>query len=278
MNEVQNEIIRVENLSYSYEKENEVLDDISFSIYKGEYVSLIGHNGSGKSTLAKLLCYFFEPDKGKIYLNGFEENEDNYKKIRKSIGIVFQNPDNQFVGATVEDDIAFGLENRNIEYKKMHELVAYYANKVNMLNFISKAPSELSGGQKQRVAIAGILALGLKIIIFDESTSMLDPKGVSDIKQLIVNMKKEDPSLTFISITHDIEEAYLSDRVIILNKGKIFKIGKPSDVFNNETELDKIKLSIPLALKIKFILKKNGIEINNEKPTLDFLAEYLCQK
>ena len=257
----ENAVIEVKNLTYEYEKDVEALDDVSFSINKGEYVTLIGHNGSGKSTLAKLLCYLLEPTSGEILLNGVKEDEKTVSDIRKTIGIVFQNPDNQFIGSTVEDDIAFGLENRNVEYKRMYDLVHEYAKKVHMDAFLNKEPSEISGGQKQRVAIAGILALGLKIIIFDEATSMLDPEGVEDIRRLIFDMKKEDKDLTFISITHDIEEAYYSDRVIILNKGKLFKDGKPEEIFSDYENLTKIGLDIPFVVKVKNSLSGNGVEI-----------------
>lgn len=270
--------IEVKNLSFSYEDKEPLFEDVSFTVNKGEYVTLIGHNGSGKSTIAKLLCFLLEPQKGEIFVNGVKEEEKSSSFIRRNIGIVFQNPDNQFIGSTIEDDIAFGLENRNVDVKKMHELVKEYSQKVGMSQFLKKEPSELSGGQKQRVAIAGILALDLKIVIFDEATSMLDPEGVEDIKSLIFQMKKEDPELTFISITHDMEEAYLSDRVIILSKGEIFKDGNPLEVFSNEEDLLNIGLSIPFVLRVKNTLNKNGISIPKEVNTIEGVAKYLCHK
>ena len=273
---MEQEVIKVENLSFSYEKEKKILHNVSFSINKGEYVTLIGHNGSGKSTLAKLLSYILEPNKGKIYIDNEELNEKNIKNIRNKIGIVFQNPDNQFIGSTVEDDIAFGLENRNIKQEEMKKIVKEYSKKVGMENYLTKEPEELSGGQKQRVAIAGILALNLKIMIFDEATSMLDPEGVEEIRNLILKMKKENPDLTVISITHDIEEAYLSDRVIVLNEGKIYKNNIPSKVFENEEEMKKINLDIPFVLKIKNKLKTKGIEIDENIKTIEELAKYIC--
>ena len=273
---MEQEVIKVENLSFSYDKEKKILNNVSFSINKGEYVTLIGHNGSGKSTLAKLLSYILEPNKGKIYIDNEELNEKNIKNIRNKIGIVFQNPDNQFIGSTVEDDIAFGLENRNIKQEEMKKIVKEYSKKVGMENYLTKEPEELSGGQKQRVAIAGILALNLKIMIFDEATSMLDPEGVEEIRKLILKMKKENPDLTVISITHDIEEAYLSDRVIVLNEGKIYKNDIPSKVFENEEEMKKINLDIPFVLKIKNKLKTKGIEIDENIKTIEELAKYIC--
>ena len=269
--------IEAKNISYSYDGKVDVIKDISFKIPIGSYVTLIGHNGSGKSTLAKLICYLIEPSKGFIYYNGKEMNEENITDIRKNIGIVFQSPDNQFIGSSVEDDIAFGLENRNIELEKMRELVRTFAKKVGMEKFLDKEPTELSGGQKQRVAIAGILALNLKIIIFDEATSMLDPEGVSEIKNLIFEMKEADPNLTFISITHDIEEAYLSDFCIILKNGTIYKEGKPEDIFANEQDILDVDLDIPFVLKIKNALARENIEIPSSIKTIESLSEYLCK-
>jgi len=270
-------IIEVKHLSYRYESDVEALEDVSFKVEKGEYVTLIGHNGSGKSTLAKLLCYLYEPLKGEIILNGVKESDATVKEIRKTVGIVFQNPDNQFIGGTVEDDVAFGLENRNVEVEKMKELVHEYARKVNMEHYLQKEPSEISGGQKQRVAIAGILALGLKIVIFDEATSMLDPEGVEDIKKLINEMRSADKDLTFISITHDIEEAYMSDRVIIMNEHRIFKDGTPNEVFSNVDEIRSIGLDAPFILKVKDALKKKGIAVDDKAVTLDSLARDICK-
>ena len=270
-------IIEVKNLSYSYDKEQEALKNVSFSVKKGDFVTLIGHNGSGKSTLAKLLAFLMKPTSGEILLNGKPFNENDINDIRKTIGIVFQNPDNQFIGTTVEDDIAFGLENRRVPRDEMQQLVLEYAKKVGMDKYLKKEPSELSGGQKQRVAIAGILALNLKLIIFDESTSMLDPEGVEDIKRLIFEMKEKDPELTFISITHDIEEAYLSDYCIILNKGSIFKEGKPLEIFKNETEFEEIGLGVPFVLKVKNALKQKNIIVPDEFKTIEELSTYLCK-
>lgn len=270
-------IIEVKNLSYEYEKNVDVLKDVSFSIEKGEYVTLIGHNGSGKSTLAKLLCYLLEPMSGEVLLNGVKETEKTVGDIRKTVGIVFQNPDNQFIGATVEDDIAFGLENRDVEVSKIRKLVNEYAAKVHMEAYLKKEPSEISGGQKQRVAIAGILALGLKIIIFDEATSMLDPEGVEDIKKIIFEMRKEDKELTFISITHDIEEAYNSDRVIILNKGQVYKDGKPEDVFKDAKSIYGIGLDLPFVLKVKNALNDENYKILEEINSIDSLSRFICK-
>lgn len=274
------EALRVEHLYFNYDENVHTLSDISFSVNKGDYVTLIGHNGSGKSTLAKMISLLLTPISGDIFINGQKikaNDQDEVNKVRKIIGIVFQNPDNQFIGSTVEDDIAFGLENRNVPLKEMQVLVKEFAKKVNMINFLNKEPSELSGGQKQRVAIAGILALNLKIIIFDEATSMLDPEGVEDIRSLIFEMRRKDPSLTFISITHDIEEAYLSDYCIVLNHGKIFKEGKPSEVFSDSNVINSIGLDMPFVLKIKNSLKGKNIIIPDEIKTIDELARFICK-
>jgi len=268
--------IELKNVSFSYD-EKDVLKDISLKIYKGEYVSLIGHNGSGKSTLAKIMAYLVDVKEGEVYILNNLINDSNADSLREVIGIVFQNPDNQFIGSTVEDDIAFGLENRDVEYQKMHELVSKYATLVGMNQFLNKEPSELSGGQKQRVALAGILSLGLKIIILDEATSMLDPEGVKEIKNLIFKMKKEDKDLTIVSITHDMEEAYLSDRVIVINDKTIFKDDTPENVFKDENSLISMGLDIPFVLKVKNKLNEKGIKIDENIKTIEDLGGYLCK-
>ena len=270
-------VIELKNVSFAYDENKTILEDISLKIYKGEYVSLIGHNGSGKSTLAKIMAYLNEPTNGEVYINNTLINEKNCDSCREIIGIVLQNPDNQFIGSTVEEDIAFGLENRNVETKKMHEIVDKFASLVGMKEYLKKEPGELSGGQKQRVAIAGILALGLKVIILDEATSMLDPECVKEIKDLIFKMKENDKDLTIISITHDLEEAYLSDRVIVLNDKKIYKDDEPDKVFTSLKEMQSIGLDFPFILKIKSELKNKGIEIpSNIKKNRD-LGGYLCK-
>lgn len=268
--------LELKNVSFAYD-ETPVLKNISLKIYKGEYVSLVGHNGAGKSTLAKLMAYLVEPQSGEIFIRNEKIDEKNADSLREIIGLVFQNPDNQFIGATVEDDIAWGLENRDVETKKMHDLVLKFATLVGMKDYLKKEPSELSGGQKQRVAIAGILSLGLKIIILDESTSMLDPECVKEIKDLIFKMREDDPELTFISITHDLEEAYLSDRVIVINDNVIFKEGKPDEVFSSLEEMKSIGLDLPFILKIKNSLKNEGIIVPKDIKKISGLVEYLCK-
>lgn len=266
--------ISVKNLCFSYVKDEPIVKHVSFNIHEGSYVSIVGHNGSGKSTLARLLIGLLAPDDGEIYIDDELLTNKTVRNIRKKIGLVFQNPDNQFIGATVEDDIAFGLENRQIKREKMHETIEKFAKRVGMEDFLDKEPSRLSGGQKQRVAIAGALSLGPEIIILDEATSMLDPKGKSDIKELIEEMRKDNPSLTILSITHDVEEAFLSDEIIIMSKGEIAFKGKPEEVFSNREVLKSLNLEMPFIMDLKDRLKSEGINVDKSKD-LDEIAEVL---
>ncbi len=274
--------VRLEHLSYSYKNDDNIneedltINDVNFDIYEGEYVALIGHNGSGKSTLAKLIIGLYVQLKGQIYIFDQEMNDDNVYELRRNLGIIFQNPDNQFIGATVRDDIAFGLENDCIDTDTMKVLVDEFAEKVGMKEYLDKEPSNLSGGQKQRVAIAGALARKPKILIMDEATAMLDPKGRRDIRNLIKKMKDENPGLTIISITHDIDEAYQADKVIVLNKGKVFLSGTPEEVFEQSDKLLSIKLDIPFFHKLNKELKKEGINIDGVG-TLEGLVQKLCR-
>ena len=266
--------IEVKNLSFSYNNEQPLLKNISFSIQEGSYVSIIGHNGSGKSTLAKLLIGLLAPNDGTITIAGIEVTHKTIRTVRSKIGLVFQNPDNQFIGATVEDDIAFGLENRRIPREKMHDIIYSYAKSVGMDKFLANEPSHLSGGQKQRVAIAGALALNPEILILDEATSMLDPKGKSDIKNLILEMRKQNTGLTILSITHDVEEAYNSDEVIVMSQGEIALKGKPEEVFSNRDALKSLKLEMPFVLDLKDHLEKENIKIDANSD-LEKIAEVL---
>lgn len=255
-------ILEVKDLTYSYNNERNAVDGVSFGINKGDYVTIIGHNGSGKSTLAKLIAGLIEAKNGEIIIDDLKLNQENIYKIREKLGIVFQNPDNQFIGSTVKDDIAFGLENHKVESSKMQEIIEEYAKKTGLEKYLEKEPTALSGGQKQRVAIAGVLAMHPNIIIFDEATSMLDPKGKEDIKQLINTLHK-DKDFTIISITHDIEEVLHSDDCIVMNKGKIFDHDKPEIIFSDPDKLRKIDLDIPFNLKIVEEFKKNGIKLKS---------------
>lgn len=260
--------IEINNLTFGYSKKRKVIDDLSLSIEKGEYVTLLGHNGSGKSTLAKLLVGLLDYESGEIKIKGEIFNEKNRDDLRKNIGIIFQNPDNQFYGITVKDDIAFGLENRCYEYNDMVRLVNEYATLVHMEKFLDRNPEDLSGGQKQRVAIAGVLAFNPDIIIFDEATSMLDPAGAKEVIDTINGLYGKK---TIISITHNLNEAVSSDRVIVLNKGKIVLDGKPSEVFKETEILKECNLDITESMKLLELVKKS--DIKNKQEVEDLLWE-----
>lgn len=269
------EFIEVKNLHFHYDSESHAVNDVSFGIPKGSYTTIIGHNGSGKSTIAKLLVGLLELESGEIYVDGLLLNLETINAIRNKVGIVFQNPDNQFIGSTVRDDIAFGLENRCVKPEDMEDIIVNYASKVNMESYLDSEPTKLSGGQKQRVAIAGVLAMHPEIIIFDESTSMLDPQGKEDINKVIRQLHA-DQNLTIISITHDIEEVSKSDYVIVMNQGKVAKVGKPSEVLLDEAFLTGMQLDIPFAVKLCYLLKEKGVEV---PLTIDVerLKKELCQ-
>lgn len=267
--------IEVKNLTFSYDDTRMTIDDVSFTVEEGSYTTVVGHNGSGKSTIAKLLAGLLEKKSGEIRLGGLELNRENLTKIRSMIGIVFQNPDNQFIGSTVRDDIAFGLENHCVPQQEMDEIISVNAGKVRMTKYLDHEPTRLSGGQKQRVAIAGVLAMKPKILIFDEATSMLDPQGKDEIKKVIRQLHEES-SLTILSITHDIDEVADSDRVIALNKGKIALYGTPHEVFRNEKTIKDIQLDVPFALKFESALKRKGVPVGNHI-TMEGLVKELCR-
>lgn len=269
--------VEVRNLSFSYDPQvkTRTIDRVSFSIPSGSYTTVIGHNGSGKSTIAKLLLGLLEKAEGEIYIDGLELNLENLREIRGKIGIVFQNPDNQFIGSTVRDDIAFGLENHCVPQREMDGIIEKFAARVNMSEFLNSEPTKLSGGQKQRVAIAAVLAMRHDIIVFDEATSMLDPTGKREINNLIKELHK-DKKLTVISITHDIEEVAQSDNVIVVNKGKIALVGTPKEVFRNEKLMESMQLDIPFVYKVRNALKKKGIRVSDELD-MERMAEEVCR-
>lgn len=252
--------IEVKDLSFAY-GEKQVLNHLSLDIEQGEFVSILGHNGSGKSTLARLILGLLEPNEGTIKINGLTLEEKNLEAIREVIGMVFQNPDNQFIGCTVSDDIAFGLENLQVPSEKMPQIIKEVSKEVGMEAFLDHEPEKLSGGQKQRVAIAGILAMQLGIVIFDEATSMLDPKGRKLINQLIHKIHQKQ-NLTVINITHDVEEALLSNRVVVLDEGKIIKSGKPEEIFVDDALLKKTNLVKPYRYQVIDELKKYHINMD----------------
>ena len=268
-------ILEVKDLNFSYEEEEKTIDNVSFSVEEGSYTTIVGHNGSGKSTIAKLIMGLLESASGTITIDGIALNNENLAKIRSRIGIVFQNPDNQFIGATVRDDIAFGLENHCVEPSMMDEIIDTNAALVKMSDFMDQEPTHLSGGQKQRVAIAGVLAMKPKLLIFDEATSMLDPDGKDEIKKVIMKLHKES-SLTILSITHDIDEVASSDYVVALDQGKVVMTGTPQEVFQQEKKLKEMKLDIPFSLKIADELKKRGVTVDR-CITMEGMVNELCR-
>lgn len=268
-------IIELKNISFSYQPEDTpILKNISFSIKKGEWIAIVGHNGSGKSTLAKTINGLLLPDEGDVIIDGNKLNEANIWEIRQKVGMVFQNPDNQFVGATVEDDIAFGLENQGIPRDEMVLRVKDALEKVRMTEFVTREPAHLSGGQKQRVAIAGIVALRPAIIILDEATSMLDPEGREEVIATIRAIKEEN-NLTVISITHDISEATHADRILVMKQGELIKVDTPKQIFANEDQLANWGLDIPFSEKLKKALKKYDIELPEEYLPEERLVDWL---
>ena len=267
--------VEVKDLTFSYDQETNAVENVSFSVEQGTYCTIIGHNGSGKSTVAKLIAGLMEKKSGSIHLDGIELNEENLRELRNRIGIVFQNPDNQFIGSTVRDDIAFGLENHCVPQEEMDAIIEEFAEKVHMTKYLNHEPTRLSGGQKQRVAIAGVMAMHPDIIIFDEATSMLDPQGKDKIKKLI-NELHEDRGLTILSITHDIEEVVTSDYVVALDHGHVALTGTPEEVFSRPEDLRKIHLELPFAMQLQEQLRKQGVRLK-QTITMEGLVEELCR-
>ena len=267
--------VEVSHLSFSYDGQNDVIKDVSFEIPKGSYTTIVGHNGSGKSTIAKLLIGLLKAKSGEIKILGNTLNEENVYSLRNHVGIVFQNPDNQFIGSTVADDIAFGLENHCVPQEQMQAIIEDVAARVNMSDFLDSEPTKLSGGQKQRVAIAGILAIAPDIIIFDESTSMLDPQGKASINEQIQKLHDER-NITILSITHDMEEVAQSEYVIVLKDGKVEMQGTPKQIFEHNGKLKEMKLELPFALSFSEKLKNEGI-FKDSYCTLDEVVNELCQ-
>ncbi|MFI3160780.1 energy-coupling factor ABC transporter ATP-binding protein [Streptococcus suis] len=254
-------IIEVKNLKYKYNQEDEryTLNDVSFHVKQGEWLSIIGHNGSGKSTTVRLIDGLLEAESGDIYIDGDALTIDNVWDKRRLIGMVFQNPDNQFVGATVEDDVAFGLENQGITLEEMRSRVDEALELVGMTDFKTREPARLSGGQKQRVAIAGVVALRPKIIILDEATSMLDPEGRLDLIKIVREIK-ERHGMTVISITHDLDEVALSDRVIVMKQGQVESISSPDELFIREDLVD-LDLDKPFTTELATSLRQVGLDL-----------------
>lgn len=260
LNNMEN-IIEVRNLKYKYdsESENYTLNDVSFQVKKGEWLSIVGHNGSGKSTTVRLIDGLLEAESGDIIISGDKLTAENVWEKRRQIGMVFQNPDNQFVGATVEDDVAFGLENQGLDYDLMVERVQQALELVGMQDFKEREPARLSGGQKQRVAVAGVVALRPDIIILDEATSMLDPEGRLDLIQTVKKIKDKN-QLTVISITHDLDEIALSDRVLVMKEGQVESTATPRELFSRE-DLEELGLDQPFVNQVKVALHQSGLSL-----------------
>ena len=270
-------IIDVKNLSFRYKESQEYYDvkGITFHVKRGEWLSIVGHNGSGKSTTVRLIDGLLEAESGEIVIDDQRLTEENVWNIRRQIGMVFQNPDNQFVGATVEDDVAFGLENQGLSRQEMKKRVEEALALVGMLEFKKREPARLSGGQKQRVAIAGVVALRPAILILDEATSMLDPEGRRELIETVKGIRK-DYDMTVISITHDLEEVAMSDRVLVMKKGEIESTSSPRELFSRN-DLDQIGLDDPFANQLKHSLSQNGYDLPENYLTESELEDKLWE-
>ncbi len=264
------EVIRVENLSYSYPADEGVpavsaLKDVSFSIEEGSFTAILGHNGSGKSTLAKVLCMIYQPDSGKLFLHGKEMTaeditEGDIMDARREIGMVFQNPDNQIVATVVEEDVAFGCENLGIPSAEIRRRVDEALEIVGMTKYARHQPHKLSGGQKQRIAIAGTIDMKRKVIIFDESTAMLDPLGRKEVMDTIIRLNRED-GITVLMITHYMNEAAMADRIIVMNRGSILKDGSPSQVFGDPETMWSAGLDVPQTTELLYRCRQMGYNV-----------------
>ena len=254
-------IIEVKDLSFRYKEDQDYYDvnNVSFHVKRGEWLSIVGHNGSGKSTTIRLIDGLLEAESGEIWIDGQLLSSENVWDLRRQIGMVFQNPDNQFVGATVEDDVAFGLENQGLPREEMKKRVAESLELVGMLDFKKREPARLSGGQKQRVAIAGVVALKPAILILDEATSMLDPEGRRELIQTVQEIRK-DHQMTVVSITHDLEEVAMSDRVLVMKKGQVESTSSPRELFSRD-DLDHIGLDEPFTNQLRESLRETGYQL-----------------
>ncbi len=272
------EILSFNEVTFSYTPEDpevrNAVEDVSFAVKEGEWIAIVGHNGSGKSTLAKLMSGLLFPHKGEVRIMRDVLSEENLWDMRSHIGMVFQNPDNQFVGATVQDDVAFSLENNGVPYKEMVERVQESLRQVKMDGFLNHEPHHLSGGQKQRVAIAGALAMRPKLLILDEATSMLDPQGREEVLKTVQSLR-EKTGLTVLSITHDLEEAMLADHVLFMNQGKKYAEGSPEEIFALGDKLVDLGLDLPFAMKMTKLLKAQGVQLVGQHITEEELVNDL---
>ncbi|HIX43623.1 MAG TPA: energy-coupling factor ABC transporter ATP-binding protein [Candidatus Kurthia intestinigallinarum] len=258
------EILSLKNIAFTYTPDQpevkNAVEDVSFTVYEGEWIAIVGHNGSGKSTLARIINGLLFPQQGSVSVLDQPMNEENLWDIRSKMGMVFQNPDNQFVGATVQDDVAFALENNGVPHKEMVKRVHEALAQVKMEDFLDNEPQHLSGGQKQRIAIAGALALRPRILILDEATSMLDPQGRAEVLNTVHKLR-EETGLTVLSITHDLEEAMLADRLLFMNGGRKFAEGTPQQIFDLGDELVKLGLDLPFPIKMVKLLQQQGVTL-----------------
>lgn len=273
--------ISIKNVKYVYnpktEDELEALKGVSLDIEEGEFVALVGHNGSGKSTLAKMLNGLMLPSEGTVEVYGnLTTDDDKVFDIRKSVGIVFQNPDNQMIASIVEDDIAFGPENIGVPREEIIKRVDWALSVVDMLEYRTATPFKMSGGQKQRIAIAGVLALLPKILVLDESTAMLDPKGRKEVMDTILKLNKKE-NITVVHITHHMEEVVCADKVVVMNDGYMEKVGTPKEIFSDIDLLNRCKLELPLARQIANKLSGEGLNLGDDILTEEELEEKLCQ-
>lgn len=275
-------IIQLKDLSFQYSEEsNLVINDLSLDVEQGEWLAIIGPNGSGKSTLAKIINGLLAPTSGEVIIDNLTLSEETVWNIRSRVGMVFQNPDNQFVGATVEDDVAFGLENNGVPREEMVVRVHDALEAVRMEDFLKKEPARLSGGQKQRVALASVMALRPQIIILDEATSMLDPTGRKEMMEAIEALKNQF-DLTVLSITHDIDEANQADRIVVFNDGKVQNVGTPAEIFSMGDQLIRLGLDIPFNYKLVNALKARGYHLPDtymdEEATMQWIVQYNLNK
>ena len=270
-------IIEVQHLKYKYDNhvDDYILKDVTFHVKRGEWLSIVGHNGSGKSTTIRLIDGLLEAESGEIIIDGDELTLENVWEKRRHIGMVFQNPDNQFVGATVEDDVAFGLENQGMDYQTMFDRVQEALDIVGMQDFKEREPARLSGGQKQRVAIAGVVALRPDIIILDEATSMLDPEGRLELIQTVKKIKDRH-GMTVISITHDLDEVALSDRVLVMKEGQVESTSTPSELFSR-VDLEDLGLDEPFTNQVKATLLDSDFQLPERYLTEKELQDYLWE-
>lgn len=268
--------VELKNVSLAYEKDTQILNRVSFSIEEGEFVSLVGANGTGKSSIAKIIMGLVTEDSGSVKVFDIEKNSKNTAEIRSFSAYIFQNPDNQFIGNTVADDVAFRLENNLVPQKDMDSIIDNVLKDVGMTKFKHYEPQLLSGGQKQRVAIAANLVCPLKLIIFDESTSMIDPEGREEVISSILKIKKENPNMTILYITHNMEETLMSDRVLVLDNGTIAYDGTPKSLFLNDELLSKFKLKEPFKFELYKKLNSIGIKVNLDD-SIEEIAKKICQ-